>query len=245
MSFSRPTFRAVLAILLAGHLSACIPTQPSQRVPVPAPDPELQQQARMAVANFTEVVDRVEPVAEAVCRAEAPRLNCDFQILVERDPRAGVNAFQTVSRRGQPLIIFTIGLIAVAENTDELAFVMGHEAAHHIAQHISAQRAQAEVGARVFGELARQSGADARGIGEAAEIGSIVASRRFSQGAELEADALGTIIAFQAGYDPVRGAAFFGRVPDPGGQFLSTHPPNAARIDIVRRTVAGLRRSGT
>jgi len=201
-------------------------------------------EARMAVANFVEVVDRVEPVAESICRERAPQLNCDFQILVERDPRAGVNAFQTLDRRGRPLIIFTLGLIAVADNTDQLAFVMGHEAAHHIAEHIALQRQQAAEGARVFSDLARRSGADARGIGEAAEIGSLVASRQFSQAAELEADAIGTVIAFAAGYDPVRGAAFFSRLADPGENFLSTHPPNRARLDVIRRTAAQLRRSG-
>ena len=57
---------------------------------------------------------------------------------------------------------------------------------------------------------------------------------------ELEADALGTIIAHEAGFDPLRGAAFFERIPDPGNQFLGTHPPNAARIETVRRVAASL-----
>lgn len=235
--------RPFASLLIVLSLGACVasPAIPPAQAPVPAD----AASARMAVQNFVDVVDRVEPVAEATCREQTININCDFQILVERDPRAGVNAFQTVNRRGQPLIIFTVGMIAVAENTDELAFVMGHEAAHHIAGHIEAQRQQAARGAQVFGELARQGGADARGVGEAAEIGSLVASRRFSQSAELEADALGAVIAFQAGYDPIRGAAFFGRLPNPGDSFLSTHPPNTARLDVVRETTARLQRSGT
>ena len=58
--------------------------------------------------------------------------------------------------------------------------------------------------------------------------------------ARNEDDALGTIITQRAGYDPIRGAAFFTRIPDPGDRFLGTHPPNASRIEIVRRTAAGL-----
>jgi predicted Zn-dependent protease len=198
----------------------------------------------MAVANFLEVVDRVEPVAENLCRTEAPQLNCDFRIVVSNDTSLGVNAFQTVTRRGQPLIVFTVAMIAAAENTDELAFVMGHEAGHHIAEHISENRVQAAEGARVLSDMARESGANARVIAEAAELGSLVASRRFSQAAELEADVLGTAIALQAGFDPIRGAAFFARLPDRGGAFLSTHPTNAARLEIVRRTAQQLRQGG-
>jgi hypothetical protein len=49
-------------------------------------------------------------------------------------------------------------------------------------------------------------------------------------------------IALMAGYDPVLGAAFFSRLPDPGDRFLGTHPPNAERQAEVARVVARLRR---
>ena len=61
---------------------------------------------------------------------------------------------------------------------------------------------------------------------------------------ELEADALGAEIALRAGFDPVRGAAFFNRLPDPGDQFLGTHPPTANRLAVVAKTVARLRKRG-
>jgi predicted Zn-dependent protease len=187
---------------------------------------------------FLQVVDRVEPVAETLCRAEVPQLDCNFLIFVDLAPDAGVNALHTTDRRGRPLIVISAELIAQARNADELAFVIGHEAGHHIAQHIPGQRRQAALGAQVFGQIARSNGADLRSAGEAAELGALVAARRFSQGAELEADVIGTLIAFRAGYDPLRGARFFDRLPDPEGGFLSTHPPNDARQDIVRDTVA-------
>jgi predicted Zn-dependent protease len=67
-------------------------------------------------------------------------------------------------------------------------------------------------------------------------------ARQFSRQAELDADAIGTIIALRAGYDPLRGAAFFARIPDPARNFMATHPPNAERMETVRRTVAETRR---
>jgi len=74
----------------------------------------------------------------------------------------------------------------------------------------------------------------------AQEIGAAVGARTYSKDFELEADRLGTIIAARAGYNPVRGAEFFNRVPDPGDQFLGTHPPNAERVRIVQQTAARL-----
>ncbi|MDZ4136092.1 MAG: M48 family metalloprotease, partial [Paracoccaceae bacterium] len=68
-----------------------------------------------------------------------------------------------------------------------------------------------------------------------------VGARRYSKGFELEADALGAEIALRAGLDPVRGAQFFARIPDPGDAFLGTHPPNADRMATVRAAVAHLR----
>ncbi len=236
--------RLILLLILVLSAAACVPTtdRPNPAQPLPS-DPS--ERARVAVSNFVEVVERVEPVAESICRQETRRQSCDFQIWVDRDPSSGVNAFQTLNRRGQPVIIFTIGMIAAARNQDELAFVMGHEAGHHIAQHLAQQSAQAAAGAELFGSAARSQGASEAEVGEAARIGSLVASRRFSQSAELEADAIGATIAYRAGFDPITGSAFFRRLPNPSDAFLSTHPPNAARIATVRRAVAELRGGST
>jgi predicted Zn-dependent protease len=68
----------------------------------------------------------------------------------------------------------------------------------------------------------------------------ILGLRSYSKTYELQADALGTLIAANAGYDPLRGVAFFTRIPDPGDAFLGTHPPNRRRIKIVREAAASL-----
>ncbi|HEY0274958.1 MAG TPA: peptidase M48, partial [Paenirhodobacter sp.] len=56
----------------------------------------------------------------------------------------------------------------------------------------------------------------------------------------LQADTLGTVISWDAGFDPAKGVLFFNRLSDPGEQFMGTHPPNAQRIAVVRRTIAQL-----
>jgi predicted Zn-dependent protease len=47
-------------------------------------------------------------------------------------------------------------------------------------------------------------------------------------------------IVTAAGYDALRGAAFFARIPDPGDQFLGSHPANADRVAAVRRAVGAI-----
>jgi predicted Zn-dependent protease len=186
------------------------------------------------------VVNQLEPVAEQECRARTQNLNCDFNIVVDDRPGMPANAFQTLDRQGRPIIGFTLALIADARNEDELAFVLGHEAAHHIAGHIGRQQQNAVAGAVIFAGLATLSGGDANAVRSAQELGAQVGARSYSKEFELEADALGTVITKRAGYDLLRGAEFFTRIPDPGDQFLGTHPPNAARVEIVRKTAAGL-----
>jgi predicted Zn-dependent protease len=151
------------------------------------------------------------------------------------------NAFQTLGPDGRPVLVFTLALIGDVQNADELAFVMSHEVAHHIAGHLARQQQNASLGAAVFGQLAGTIGANsAEQVRVAQEIGAAVGARTYSKEFELEADALGTVIAFRAGYDPVRGSAFFFRIPDPGDRFLGTHPANAERVAVVQRVAAGL-----
>jgi predicted Zn-dependent protease len=230
-----------LFVTVALAAAGCVPSMaPTPSRPTPQAEADLAARARQAVLNFDEVVARVEPVAERVCREETPDQPCDFVIYVDRAPESGVNAFHTLDPQGRPAIIFTVGLIAVARNTDELAFIMGHEAGHHIARHLPMGQQRAAEGAEVFARIARSRGAGPVEIGEAAQIGALVARRTFGQRAELEADAIGTVIAVRAGYDPLTGSDFFSRIPDPARDFLSTHPPNSERLRIVRQTLRAL-----
>lgn len=236
-----------LLVAVALALAGCAVPAPPPQAP-PAGSPELSQDerqrlrgdARRAAEDFVTVVQRVEPVAERVCRAETDGIDCDLQIYVDDRPGVPPNAFQTLDPQGRPAIVFTLALIADARNQDELAFILGHEAAHHIAGHIPRARASAEIGALVLGGLAEAAGQGRRGVDTAAQLGAELGARRYAKEFELEADALGTVIAHGAGYDPLRGARFFARIPDPGDRFLGTHPPNDERLATVARVAAAL-----
>lgn len=209
--------------------------------------------SKQAASQFVRVVNRVEPVAEQVCRQEAAKrgvsMNCDLQIVIDGEAQYR-NAFQTY-RNKTPVIGFTMPMIMDARNEHELAFVMGHEAGHHIAKHMEKQQQQQAAGALILGMATAYAGAydpytpqykKQQDIENAVYAGAAIGGAAYSQTYELEADVLGTHIALASGYDPVKGARFFAR-PEPkklpNGQlsFWGTHPADQKRIATVLATV--------
>lgn len=226
-------------------MAACAPvlverqTVPAPTYPATEPAPS-RVDARTAAHNFIAVVDQMEPVVEAECRRRQPAARCDFLIAVDDRQGQPPNAFQTVDATGRPVLAFTLALIADARNRDEIAFVLGHEAAHHIAGHLPRTQSTAATGAMILGTLATLGGADSEGVKHAQEIGATVGARSYSKAYELEADRLGTVLTWRAGFDPARGAAFFTRLPDPGDQFLGSHPQTADRQRAIWETLRAL-----
>jgi len=242
--------RAALGLLAALALTACAPVVVSDAPPLPGPPDVGQisapsvtpQSPRQAANNFLTVIRRMEPVIERECLARrTDNINCDYQFVVDDRLDMEPNAFQTLDRAGRPIIGFTVSLIAAAQNADELAFVVGHEASHHILNHLSRKSTSATAGAVILGGLAAAAGADPGTIGSIQRVGASVGSRVYSKEWELQADYMGTIITLAAGYDPVRGAEFFRRMPDPGDHILGSHPSRAARMAQVQRAVADVR----
>jgi predicted Zn-dependent protease len=230
-------------ILMFFLLSACS-IAPAVEEPTTVAENTQAPQIRLGrarVEGVIAVVETVEPVAEAFCLERTTDLNCDFQIVVDDTAGAPPNAFQTQDDTGRPVIAFTLSLLAEARNPDELAFIMSHEAAHHILGHIARQNQNAKAGAQILGSLAYIiSGGSEESIRAGVQLGAEIGARTYSKDFELEADALGTLIAARAGFDPLRGAEFFFRIPDPGNKFLGTHPANAARLATVQRVASQL-----
>ncbi|MFW8594556.1 M48 family metalloprotease [Cribrihabitans neustonicus] len=228
-----------LMCLLAFTVSACnVAVVPGpQTVPAGA-QPRVQgMPPGEARAAFAAVAQRVEPVSERECRARTQGLNCDFLIRIDPNPNAAPNAYQSLDRNGRPVITFTQRMLAQIANRDELAFVMSHEAAHHIRGHLARQQQNAVLGSVVGAGLATIAGASGPQVTTARDLGASVGARRYSKGYELEADELGTIITHKAGFRPSVGVLFFNRLPDPGDRFLGTHPANPDRVRVVHQTI--------
>ncbi|SMG09787.1 MULTISPECIES: M48 family metalloprotease [unclassified Paracoccus (in: a-proteobacteria)] len=234
---------AAIVLVLAGCAAAPVvpPGAPGASGSQPAitPAPATAPNASASARAFVSVISRMEPAVERECvQRRTQPINCDFQFVV--DDRSGLepNAFQTVDSTGRPIIGFTLSLIGEARNADELAFVIGHEASHHILGHINRKTSAATVGAVILGGLASAYGGDDNVIRTAQDFGAQFGARYYSKEWELEADYLGAIIALNAGFDPEHGAQFFARIPDPGDKILGTHPSRAARMSQVARAVA-------
>ena len=229
-------FICILALLGLGTLAAT--AQDATKV---ATTTTVLLNAKAAARRFVNVVEQLKPVAGQVCRSRAPRRICDLRIVVDSRPNQPPNAYQTVDAQGRPTFIFTLSLIYLARNSDELAFVMGHEAAHHIAGHYDKARDNAFAGAVLGSVLAGLAGGDVAAMEAARDQGASMGVQRYAIGFELEADALGARIAYLAGFDVNIGARILRRIPNPGNRLSATHPSNRLRIRAVRQTLAGLR----
>jgi predicted Zn-dependent protease len=241
MVFMRALPRLIFAVLSLVSLVACVQNPASTGVlATPATRITAPDTSRITTAKFAELVNRISPVATRMCRASPDNINCNFQFVIERDPSVPSNAYQSLDDTGRPILTFTAALLKEMENTDELAFIMGHEAAHHILGHLRQTYTSAINTGMLAGVLVAAAGGSAADIEVGQTYGAAFGARKYSQTFELEADRLGTIIAYRAGFDPVRGAQYFNRFQGPKAKFLGSHPPNAARLEVVKRTAAGL-----
>lgn len=249
---------ALLSATAAAALSACTPvvvsdtpelptpTQKTAETTVMAPSRTTPLSPKQAANNFLSVIRKMEPAVERECVSRRTTdINCDYQFVVDDRIEMEPNAFQTLDDNGRPIIGFTVSLIAAAQNADELAFVVGHEASHHILNHLARKSGSATAGAIILGGLAAAAGADSSTISSIQQVGANVGSRVYSKEWELQADYLGAIVTMNAGYDPVNGAEFFRRMPDPGNQVLGSHPSRTARMAQVQRAVADVRTGRT
>ena len=135
---------------------------------------------------------------------------------------ASVNAFALPT--GQ--LYATRGLIALANDTAEIASVLAHEMSHVIASHAAMREDEARQVAlvrRVFTDLSNDPETSALALAK-----SKIKLASFSRAQELEADGIGVGIAARAGYDP-HGAVRF--LTSMGRNAELRAPPSQTRID--------------
>jgi predicted Zn-dependent protease len=152
-----------------------------------------------------------------------------------------VNAFALPSGE----LYVTRGLVALANDTSELASVLAHEMSHIIARHAAIREDQARrvaLVSAVVNEVLSDPSTGARALAK-----SKIALSSFSRAQEFEADGIGVGIAARAGYDPygaVRFLSSMGRNADLKApskhedaravEFLSSHPATPDRISNAR-----------
>jgi beta-barrel assembly-enhancing protease len=126
-------------------------------------------------------------------------------------------------------IYVTRALISFTESTDELAFVIAHELAHHENRHCDKTLRRIKAATTAFGD------------NDFSTIAHTVFSwvmAPFDQDQEIEADLAALYLSYRAGFDPEKGLPFFTRLAanedvNELGKMLNSHPYSADRHDCV------------
>ena len=153
---------------------------------------------------------------------------------------AVVNAFALPSGD----LFVTRGLLALANDTSEVAAVMAHEIAHVTARH-AFLRAEQEKKAAVIAQAA--SVIQSRQKGEEVQANSALTIASYSRQQELDADHIGIAVTSKAGYDPYGAARFLsslarsadlrasliGQKDSQKPDILATHPSTPERIEAA------------
>lgn len=153
-------------------------------------------------------------------------------------PQKEINAFALPG--GQMFV--NVGTITAAKNESELVGVMGHEMAHVYMQHSAKQASKAQKTSMFAGIanaiLQGTVGAKAGGlVGQLGQMGLEVGAQglmmKYSRNDESQADKVGTMILYKAGYNPQGMVDFFKTLAGDGsGQppiFFSSHPDPSDR----------------
>src|SRR5215475_1907413 len=157
-------------------------------------------------------------------------------------PQKEINAF---ALPGGPMFV-NVGTITAASNEAELAGVMAHEMSHVYMQHSAKQAGKAQTTATIAGIAEAVLGATAHGtLGSLAQTGVKFGAEgltlKYSRTDEAQADAVGTIILYRAGYNPQAMADFFRKLAAQGSsgpQFLSDHPNPGNRESAIQKEIA-------
>jgi len=240
-----------MAFLLCTVLAGCVTPQYAIR-PTPVPDEspwakELEltisayqartferQQARLVQPGERLFGFDVHDIVDKLSRVtERPSLHYRALLYRDRDPNAAALADGRVY-----LSTGMLGYLASrGSDESELAFVIAHELAHTVAQHLVKRYRQLQQQQMVMALVglgtaiaAREGGAQVTQLGDlASEVASLVNDvvlSGYSQEQELEADQLGIRYGLRAGYDPWAAVTLledFKRFEIPW-PFLRTHP---------------------
>ncbi|MFY7954448.1 MAG: M48 family metallopeptidase [Armatimonadaceae bacterium] len=184
------------------------------------------------------LVDRVQRVASRILPLARQEWDVPYTVTVLDDPE--VNAFAVP---GGP-IYFNRGLLELAESDDEIAAVLGHEAAHIVKRHSARQMSDQVVKAGLAQILLGKTSSD---IQQAVAIGMRLKSLEFSRGDESESDTAGFRYLVGAGYNPDAMASFFRKMREKAGDspkslaFLNSHPLTSKRIEAAEKMAADYR----
>lgn len=233
--FNRTAQVSAIGVVMVFILAGCsLPLVSEREIAIQADEQFEQMRVEMSVSNDVDVRRYVFCVANAiVATLEPPYSELDWDIEVFDDEM--INAF---AMPGGKIGVFT-GILAVAENQDQLGAVLGHEVAHVTEQHSveRANRTMTTQGYAAAASAALGGGAAGDLVQMSAQLGLLLP---YGRGQESEADIVGIDYMADAGFDPRASVQLWKNMAESNKgappEFLSTHPSSSTRIeDLVHQ----------
>jgi len=245
--------KRILFLLVAGALSLTAWRRPGEPLTPSGlnffskqQDIQLGQEAATEVRKQVTVVqnqflqDYIRHIGKRLM-AQPEAGDWPFNFTVILDPN--INAF---ALPGGPMFVNS-GTIANADNESQIAGVMGHEMSHVILRHGTKQASKANL-LQIPVMLAGAVAGDGSLLGELTKLGIGLGANsillKYSRDDESQADALGTHLMAEAGYNPIELARFFEKLEAHGGsrtmQFLSDHPNPGNREQAIQAEIGTL-----
>lgn len=142
---------------------------------------------------------------------------------------------------GGKVVVYT-GILPLCSDDTLLSVVMGHEISHAIARHgnerMSQQMAFYGLGQTLSVMMGTEASKGNQIFMQAYGIASALGSLKYSRQHETEADKLGLIFMYMAGYNPEKAIDFWQKMSANGGagvpEILSTHPSDETRIADIK-----------
>ena len=216
----------------------------SQNLPSGQNAVDTEEHSRIVAAyggvfHDTKVEQMLVPVVSRIV-ATSDRPDIPYRITILNSP--AINAF---ALPGGYLYV-TRGLLALANDSSEVAAVLAHEMGHISANHAAARQAKER-------ELMSVSGTSPDATDPSGETALAAGQRTlasFSRQQELEADTIGIRTIGKAGYDPYAAARFLTAMADYASfrstnvirdkqpDFLATHPSTPERVAFAKQAAA-------
>src|SRR5207248_3764983 len=245
-TFSAQLLALTLSLLIALPVSLVSQAEPQLPDPGTVSGITKEQQEQVGLQAMAEVYKQmpvlpdsspetqyIQQLGKKLAGVIPPDVSWPYQFHVIQQKE--INAF---ALPGGPMFV-NVGTITAADNEAELVGVMAHEMSHVYMQHSVKQASKESIARAVLGVLGGvlpggTAGSLARlGI----QIGAGTMFLKYSRGDEAQADAVGAIIMYKAGYNPRSMAEFFQKLEKQGGaggpQFLSDHPNPGNRVEAV------------
>lgn len=197
---------------------------------VVAPTTQISAEIRGIADRLIAKIPQVEQALAAEHGLEASNFASDFNWEVNVIQSEQANAF---ALPGGKMAVYT-GLVPVAQNTNGMAVVMGHEIAHALMRHGAQRMARGRL--EQIGQMAgAASGIDPQMQQVIYQAYGVSSALPYARSHESQADEVGLMLAAAACFDPQEAVPLWERMGQLSGgrnppEFASTHPSAESRI---------------